>query len=213
MNRTAVDADVGVGAALERMVDGAWVPTGRAVSLCLAEWQCTGSIGGSSAVVPLVGVRADRGGVGPLTLLRLDGLDPGRYRISQSISDGSTASAVMEVQSGPRDREFSAADIPGHRLEFSPAIVGRESEGRVRVRVVSEHGPDQGVRPPQGDVSVVVESLVAKGWGSPLEAEARQLGASELEVTLPDLPEGPHRVRLVAGDDVLDGYLWTVAGL
>lgn len=88
----------GVGAQLDRW-DGTQWQLHRNARLCMDFWECTGSLVAleEDFAVEDIGLGLHPSGVGPTTFLRLEGLDPGWYRLRQTSNDGVEASGAFEV--------------------------------------------------------------------------------------------------------------------
>jgi hypothetical protein len=210
VNRSQQGAELGVAAELERWVDDRWVATGRAVTLCLAEWRCDGEIGAGTATVPLVGVTVLPGSVGPLLLLRIDDLQPGRYRLSQQANDGRVAAAVLDLEASSHQPKSAPDDPIGYDLEPTPILVPAHERADVALRAIGEDlGRPPTSLPPGRDL--VVETWDGGRW-RPVATLEGHLGPNGMELVLPPLAPGPHRIR-TSGHAEAFGIVWAVAGL
>lgn len=110
----------GVGAQLDRWDGTQWQPH-RWVRLCMDFWHCVGSlhlINEEGFGIEDIGIEVGASGTGSTTYLRLEGLDPGWYRLQQTSVAGVQANGVFEVVAadapvvpvGPRDVDTIAPD-------------------------------------------------------------------------------------------------------
>lgn len=209
----------GVAAQVERWDGERWVDPVHA-ALCTDFWGCTGEIGGSGAV-PDIGLSAESGR-GPLTWLRVEGLEPGWYRLSQTANEGTVATASFRV--GDDAAAQPPSDVTGNaHLGVEPAVrTTAMSSTMATVRLVV-HEVTTGIPVPERwqDGVVRVERWEDGGWGTGFVGDGLQLTPS----TDPDQPDAytvdlgpwpPGTYRLAIGtDDVtatptLEGRFWVV---
>jgi hypothetical protein len=201
----------GVGAGLQRWQNGGWEPTNRAVTLCVQAWQCLGEVhDGPTAGVRLIGLEAHPSSVGPLLLLHLGPLEPGRYRLIQAASSGATATASFDV--APNGSGSVAAspldDVIGHQLQIDPAVL---TSGDQDVTVHTMPATINGASPPTppAGAPVEIERWSGTGWRHAAESTLRSTSEpGSFSLRPPLLSPGAYRLTVRDGATRLVGYLW-----
>lgn len=143
------EAIFGVGAAIDRWTDGGWAPFGTAV-MCLDFWNCLGTITaeGETPFVRLIGLPVAPGGIGRTEWLRVEGLEPGWYRLRQIANEGFEATGTFEVV----DRKIDlvpVGDVSEVRLSVYPALLSPDG-GAATIALLGGVGGDE---TPAGDSS------------------------------------------------------------
>jgi hypothetical protein len=218
-NTGGLDATFGVAASVERWDGGTWT-TVRRVSVCLAEWHCVGELQPADAPLSYeaIGLAAAPGAVGPTEWLRVEGLEPGWYRLRQESNEGEVATGTFEVVADDVP-VIPLGEVAATRLVARPAVIP-PGGGRVEV-TVSGYG-DVGASTAALEAysetlsnGVVVLRWDGSAWSSviipfvvlePAEPSDR---ASTVVVDVPPLPVGTYLLgRSLANDAVVSGPLW-----
>lgn len=206
----------GVAARVERWDGEQWVDPVHA-ALCTDFWGCPGEIRGSGAV-PDIGLSA-RSGRGPLTWLRIEGLEPGWYRLSQTANEGTVAAAPFRVREDAPAQPPSDVTGNAHLAVEPPVRTTAMSSTGATVRLVVTGGMPESDGWQDGVVRV--ERWEDGGWRTGFVGGGLHLTPS----TDPDQPDAytvdlgpwpPGTYRLAIGtDDVtaaptLEGRFWVV---
>jgi hypothetical protein len=187
----------GVGARVDRWDGEQWQPH-RDVRLCMDFWDCVGELypPDDQLGVEGIGLSLDASGVGPTTLVRIDGLDPGWYRLRQTSNDGVEANGIFEVV--PADDVETVplgARDPG-RLRLQPAFLpttgGFLSINRLQTSQAALDAGDPG--PPVGDV-LDLEMWADASWHSMGTVHVnRDATAGITGASIPELAIGAYRL-------------------
>ncbi|HEY6533307.1 MAG TPA: hypothetical protein VIY72_13440 [Acidimicrobiales bacterium] len=219
--REPVDATFGVGAHVERWVDGSWVAYGSLV-MCLDHWFCTAEIQPPSEQVggPDIGLGATPEYPGSPERFRTAGLEEGWYRITHVANEGTVASGVFEVSDeAPRPAPLPAVDVVS--ISVQPALI--PSAGRT-VMLYPLVPPVNGRRS-GADVEAVVDGLSESatlerwdgaGWavaGGPMPIRPDPQGPQSVLVDLPALPDGAYRVVATGSGGPYVGPFWVDSSL
>ncbi|NCT90410.1 hypothetical protein GXB85_05520 [Cellulomonas sp. APG4] len=200
----ANDLTFGVAARVERWDGSRWRPSGVA-HLCLAEWECVGSVGPRLGATEDIGLGAEPGTLGPATTFSTEGLGDGWYRLVQSaVLDEDVATGAFEIRAGAG----AAPPLPPRdevALTVTPVLVPPDG-GQVSVATWVPAGADGTLTSEdveaadrQLGATALVQRWTTQQWRDAIEVRVGRRDAGlgvewGSPVVLPALEEGSYRV-------------------